>query len=161
MRKTIALIFFFGCLFISTESNAQNFNQAVGLRLGYPMSISYKQFLNESNAFEVYAGTRGSGVGWRWFSVSGAYQIHKPIESVEGLDYYYGGGASVFFWSFDFDTDASNTAIGLQGYLGLSYTFKDSPINISLDWIPTFLLSGYSNGFGADYGSLAVRYILK
>lgn len=165
MRKTILFFTFFICfMFMANTSQAQNFKKAIGARLGYPMAISYKHFLNESNAIEVYGGTRGFGGGllggYRWYSLAGAYQVHKPIESVEGLDYYFGGGASVYFWAFDFDTSESTTTLGLQGYLGLSYTFKDTPINVSVDWVPTYFLNGFGSGFGADSGHIAVRYVL-
>ncbi len=163
MKKLPLLLIILGCFLFALPTQAQNFNSAIGARFGYPLSITYKQFINESAAFEVFGGTRGNtgSFGYRWFSVSGAYQIHKPIESIEGLDYYYGAGASVYFWTFDFDTDSAKTSFGLQGYLGLSYTFDDKPINVSLDWVPTFFLNGYGDSFGAGYGSLAVRYVLS
>lgn len=166
MKKQFTFLILLGLFLFSTPSKAQNFKSAIGLRLGYPMSVTYKQFVSESGAFEVYAGTRGfNGIlntGYRWYSISGAYQIHKPIESIEGLDYYYGAGASVYFWTFDFDTDSSTTSFGLQGYGGLSYTFADNPFNISIDWVPTFFLNGFGgSGFGAGYGSVAVRYVLS
>ncbi|MFK7772299.1 MAG: hypothetical protein AB8F94_09170 [Saprospiraceae bacterium] len=165
MKKQVSLLIVLGLFLFATPSKAQNYKSAVGLRLGYPLSVTYKQFVNESSAFEVYAGTRGfkgaANTGYRWFTVSGAYQIHKPIESVAGLDYYFGAGASIYFWSFEFDNNESSTSFGLQGYGGLSYTFSDTPINISVDWVPTFFINGYGSGFGAGYGSLAVRYVLS
>lgn len=160
MKKLPLLLIIFGCFLFALPTQAQNFKSAVGARLGYPLSITYKQFISESGAFEVYAGTRGYS-NYRWFSVSGAYQIHKPIESVEGLDYYYGAGASVYFWNFDLNSDSPSTSFGLQGYGGLSYTFDDNPINISVDWVPTFFLNGFDSGFDAGYGSVAVRYVLS
>jgi hypothetical protein len=70
----------------------------------------------------------------------------------------------VYFWSFDngydFGDDAS-VSIGIQGYLGLDYKFANAPVNLSLDWVPTFFLNGFGNGFGADNGALAVRYTLN
>ncbi|MGK0363962.1 MAG: hypothetical protein ACI85O_001016 [Saprospiraceae bacterium] len=164
MKKAIVFLTFLGCLFFAENLQAQDFKSAIGLRLGYPLSISYKHFLNEADAIEIYAGTRGYDVGfgynYRFYSISGAYQRHTPIESVDGLSYYYGAGASIYFWTFgDLDPDDASTAFGLQGYGGLSYTFENKPINISLDWVPTFFLNGYGSGFGAGYGSLAVRYI--
>jgi len=161
MKNTILFFSLVGLFLFATPSQAQDFKSAIGARLGYPISASFKTFLNESNAIEVYAGTRGFGnslSSYRWYIVSGAYQIHKPIESVERLQYYFGAGASVLFWSFDFDTSESTTTFGLQGYLGLSYTLENSPVNFSVDWIPTFFVNGFGNGFGAGYGSLAVRY---
>ena len=168
MKKIIVFSFLLTLLFCATTSHAQDFKSAVGVRFGYPLSVSYKMFLSESSAVEVYAGTRGYnagfGVKYRWYSVSGAYQIHKPLSigDIEGLQYYYGAGVSVFFWTFDFDTDTNSTTFGLQGYSGLSYTFDEKPINISIDWVPTYFFNGYNiSGFGAGYGSLAVRYVLS
>lgn len=71
------------------------YQDAVGLRLGFPVSVSYKKFLNEKAAVEGYVGLRSYGFG-RWFNISGAYQVHQPISEIEGLQCYYGGGASIF-----------------------------------------------------------------
>lgn len=149
----------------STTTQAQDYyDNAVGLRLGYPASISYKQFVSDKAAFEAYAGIRGYGFG-SFVNVSAAYQVHTPIDNVEGLRWYYGGGAAVFFWNYDdlfLDNNFSTTSIGVQGYLGLDYTFQNAPVNITLDWVPTFFLGGTLNinTFGAGYASLGVRYIL-
>ena len=143
---------------------AQNYQQAAGIRAGFPVSASYKQFLNESAAIEAYVGARFF-TGYEWFTVSGAYQIHKPIESVEGLSYYFGGGASVYFWNFDnsffLGETYSTTTFGIQGYLGLDYAFADAPINLTVDWIPTVFFNGFVSGFGGGYGAVGIRYILS
>lgn len=143
-------------------AQAQNYTSAIGLRLGYPLSISYKHFLNENGAIEVFGGFR-SYSGYGWFNVGGLYQYHKPIEGVDGLNWYFGGGASIFFWNYDNDfLDAgSSTSIGILGNLGLDYKFENAPINVSVDWVPTFFVNGYGSGFGGGYGALAVRYVLK
>ncbi len=168
MKYKILVLSFLGVLFCSTSIYGQEFKSAIGLRLGYPTSVTYKTFITESAALEFFAGTRGqrnvvNGNGWRWWSLSGAYQIHKPVnlDGIEGLNYYYGFGATALFWNFDFETDDNTTVFGAQGYLGLSYTLRNQPINFSADWIPTFLIGGFSNGFGGGYGSFAVRYVLK
>lgn len=151
---------------ICTSSTAQDYyKSAVGLRLGYPVSASFKTFINESAAIEAYAGLRSYGFG-SFINISGAYQIHKPLDSVDGLQWYFGGGASVFFWTYDqifFDRNYSSTSFGLQGYVGLDYTFENAPISLTLDWVPTFFLGGSLNigSFGAGYGSLGVRYVLN
>ena len=54
----------------------------------------------------------------------------------------------------------SSTSFGIQGYLGLDYTFEDLPLNLTVDWIPTIFLNGFNNGFGGSYGSLGIRYVL-
>jgi len=141
---------------------AQDYKTAIGARLGYPLSASIKHFITENHALEGYVGTRGYA-GYRWSNVSGAYLIHKPIEEVEGLKWYFGGGASVYFWRFDFGfgENFGTTSIGIQGYGGLEYTFENAPISLSVDWIPTVFINGFGSGFGGGFGSLAVRYTLK
>lgn len=154
--------------FASSSIQAQDYNSAVGLRLGVPASISYKMFINESgHAVEGYVSFRSQksfGSRYSWIGVNAAYQIHNDISSVDGLYWYYGGGAAAFFWSFDNDfvdvSDQNTLSFGLQGYLGLDYTLTSAPVNFSLDWIPTFFINGYSNGFGGGYGTFAVRYTI-
>lgn len=145
-------------------TKAQEYQSAIGARLGYPLAASYKQFINETNAFEVYAGFR-SWSTYSWFSLSGAYQVHKQLTSdVPELYWYFGGGASVYFWNYKstfLDDNSANTSFALQGYLGLEYTFDDTPLSLSVDWIPTIFLNGYGSGFGAGYGTLAARYVLS
>ncbi|MEL6862895.1 MAG: hypothetical protein AAFP19_00690 [Bacteroidota bacterium] len=163
MKRHLTLaLFFLMALFIPKDGIAQYYERAVGARLGYPLSASYKHFLNDSNALEFYLGTRGFTL-YRWFSVSGAYLVHKPIEDINGLRYYFGGGATVYFWNFDNDFigDNSNTSIGLQGYIGLDYAFEDVPINLTVDWIPTIFINSVLSSFGGGYGTIGVRYILE
>lgn len=164
MKKLIIALCVTVATFFATEVAAQTYNSAIGLRLGYPTSLSYKTFLSEKAAFEGILGFRSNSVGWRWIAIGAAYQVHNPINGVAGLQWYYGGGASLYLWSFDDDVffeDESNVSFGIQGYLGLDFKIPNAPINLSLDWVPTFFIGGYGSGFGADYGSLSVRYTLK
>jgi len=148
-------------LFVVSAASGQEYQSAVGLRLGFPVSASYKTFVNDNAAVEVYAGFRGYG-SYSWVNIAGAYQVHNPINDVDGLQWYYGGGVGVFFWNYDFDTNFSSTSFGLQGYLGLDYKFENTPISITADWVPTIFLGGDLNvgTFGAGFGSLGVRYVI-
>ena len=156
------LLFAVALCALGSTATAQDYRSAVGLRFGYPLSVSYKTFLTETNAVEAYVGFRGYGSA-SWFSINAAYQIHNDIESVEGLQWYYGGGAGAQFWSYDFD-DASSTTFSLAGYLGLQYTFVDAPVSLTVDWVPTIFLGNslYNsfNTFGGAYGALGARYTL-
>lgn len=160
------------CCFASVSLSGQDYQSAVGLRLGSPVSLSYKTFLGgEPNALEAFVSYRtrtfaNFGIeDYRWTSIGlgAAYQIHDEIDAVDGLYWYYGFGASVYFWSYNNDIffeDESTTSFGLQGYLGLDYTFENVPISLTLDWVPTYFINGYVDGFGADYGALSVRYTI-
>lgn len=153
---------------VSTVMHAQNYTNAIGARLGYPLSASFKHFFNEKNAVEAFAGFRSyggfSGYGFNSVHLGAAYQIHKPIESVAGLQWYFGGGASAVIYNYnnEYYNDLSSVGIGISGYLGLDYKFENSPINLSLDWVPTFVVGDlYYDNFTAGYGALSVRYVLK
>lgn len=150
-------------LFFLPILKAQHFNTAAGLRFGAPLSLSYKTFLNENAAVEGFVGTRGFA-GFRWYNVGASYQVHKPLElgDSDGLEFYYGGGASAYFYTYDaFFESGSSTSFGVQGNLGIQYTFSDTPISVTIDWMPTFFISGYSSGFSGGYGGIGVRYILS
>ena len=164
MKKIIILLSL--VFIVGSYASAQDYYQsAIGLRLGYPASVSYKTFISSEAAIEGYLGLRGYDFG-NFLNFSGAYQIHKPISGADGLQWYYGGGASIFFWNYDndfSDRNFSTTSLGIQGYLGLDYAFADAPINLTIDWVPTFFIGGSLNvnGFGGGFGSLGVRYIFS
>ena len=158
-------------LCFSTHSNAQEYQSAIGARLGSPVSLSYKTFLGgSSNALELFLNYRGNlsvfnNLGWRRYGVGGAYLLHFPLEDViDGLYWYAGGGASLYFWRYDdwigFN-GADNVSFGLQGYVGFDYKVEDIPLNVSIDWSPNIFINGYVTGFGVGYGAVSVRYVLN
>jgi len=165
MKKLLALLFA-GFMLSSMSLSAQSFESAVGARFGDPLSASYKLFLNASDAVEVYAGIR-NWPGVNSVSIAGAYQRHNSFNldaELAPLQWYYGAGASVAFYSYDNDLRDDNGGIGLgiSGYLGLQYASDGAPIEITVDWVPTLGIgSNGGRGFGAAYGSLGVRYILR
>jgi hypothetical protein len=131
------------------SSFAQAFDAAVGIRLGTLNSVSYKKYISESNAFEIYAGSRYSSV-----YINAAYQIHQPLGEVDNLEWYYGFGGGVIF--------GNGVTAGLaSGYIGLQYTLDEAPVTFSLDWVPSFVFGGGFSGFGGDYAGLSARYILN
>jgi hypothetical protein len=80
---------------------------------------------------------------------------------VPGLKWYAGPGAHLGFWSDSWkkenpEADAG-ISIGIDGVVGLDYKFKDVPINLSLDWQPSFSFVGY-NYFEGGWGGLGIRY---
>lgn len=156
----LVLTLFLGVL-LSSEAQS-SYQSAIGLRLGYPVSVSYKHFIGDPSAIEVFAGIR-SWSGYSFINIGGLYEYHKPISGVDGLQWYFGGGASVFFWNYknNFVGDYATTSFGLLGALGLDYKFADAPVNLSVDWVPTIFLNGYGSGFGGGYGALSARYTLK
>jgi len=144
-------------------AQSQDYKTAIGLRFGYPTSISLKHFISEPGAIEVFAGTARRSAYYRWTNIGAMYQHHSGISGAEGLRWYAGGGAAIFFWNYDNGfarrSEYGSTSIGVMGVLGLDYKFADLPLNLSADWLPTFYLGDvYVGGFGAGYGALSARY---
>lgn len=161
MKKLILFLLLFVGLGMTTNTQAQDYKSAIGLRLGYPISITYKTFLNETNAIEIFGGFRSYNQ-YTTVNVTAGYLLHNDFPDVERLKWYYGLGGGVAFYNFDNDfvVDDDGLSIVINGFLGLDYTLKDTPINLSVDWIPGIFIGGYGSGFGAGRGALSVRYIL-
>lgn len=144
----------------SSMAQAQSYRSAIGVRVGYPLSITYKKNTSAKNAIEVFGGFRPHK-NYNEFRINAALQIHNPISEIKNLRWYYGAGLGLATYSFNNgfvgDTGASVTA---SGYLGLDYSFEELPINLSVDWVPTLYIGGFGSGFGGGYGALAVRYTL-
>ncbi len=169
MYPRLALLTAVFCLSVATAS-AQGYDRAIGLRFGYPLAVSYKQYYSGSTAFEIYGG--GSNYrDYGRFSITAAIQKSYPLglsNELSPLRWYWGGGASVQFWNYRDDFynnkrrgDYASTSAGINGYLGLEYAFSSVPIMLTLDWVPViFLGNGYRRGFRGESGGLGVRYIL-
>ena len=164
MQKTcIFLLLSLALLASSQLAHGQVYRTAVGARLGYPVSASIKHFISETSALEAYAGIRPY---FRYVGVnaSAAYLYHQPIDAVDNLQWYVGGGASVFFWNYNagFVNEFASLGFGINGYLGLDYVLDDYPVNLTVDWVPSIFLGGNSplSTFGAGYGALGIRYVL-
>ena len=168
MKTTIYRLSLTVCMLLAiVQMYAQDktdYKTAIGLRFGYPSTLSVKQFLGEKVAVEAFVGYRGY-LYYHWINAGGMVQMHNAISSVDGLKWYWGAGASAYFWTYDntyfYNKTYSSTSIGILGCLGLDYKVKSFPVNVSLDWVPTFFLNGYDNGFRATYGAVSLRYVLK
>ncbi len=161
MKKLFVLALF---LIGFSAAYSQTYNRAIGLRLSWDYGLSYKHFLNEKAALEgvlTYRSFGVTGFKWNYIRIMGLYLIHNPFPNVEGLQWYYGGGASVSSWGGDYGDyypDDSSLGIGIHGAIGLDYKFANAPISLTVDWLPTFTIGSFYDGFAGDYGALAVRY---
>ena len=138
-------------------SSAQDYNTGLGLRVGIYNGLTAKHFLGTKSALEGIISTRWKGIG-----ITGLYELHNSLFNADRLKWYVGGGAHVGFYNGDnADWGSPGTkyaVIGLDGILGLEFSFSDIPISLDLDWKPVFNIWGYQ-GVWADELALAMRYI--
>ncbi len=156
--KNITLIIILA-LSISFWGKAQDYNTGIGLRGGFANGLTIKHFVSSRAALEGIIASR-----WKGIELTGLYEVHGRAFSTDRMKWYIGFGGHVGFWNGDNtnkywgEPGTSYTVIGLDGILGLEYNFIEVPINIGIDWKPTFNFYGYS-GFWGDGGAISIRYI--
>lgn len=160
MKKIIAIFFF--TVLTSQALLAQEYNNAIGLRLGTSSGITFKHQLSEARMLEVLFTTRYHG--WNF---TGLYEIHAPAFDVSGLYWYYGVGGHVGFYDgkhndnnpwFDDDDDDNHFIMGVDGIIGLEYQIGEIPFNVGIDWKPAFNIVE-ETGLWADEFAFSVRYV--
>lgn len=153
MRKVFvlaAVLFFTTTAMAQSKSqNSSSYKTALGVKVWDGGGISFKHFVSDKNALELigYFWNRGT-------RVTGLYEIHGDINGTKGLKWYIGPGAHIGFYNTKY---GDGVYAGVDGVLGLDYKFKGAPINMSLDWQPSFEF-GDNRGFVGSWGGLGIRY---
>ena len=168
-NKLLLLIF---CLASTMTFAQQGKNWGIGVRLGDPIGLSVKKYVsrqkavefnvgrtwgyNYSNAFYRHNKYDRDFYNYEWHqphssvSLQGRYLVHKDLNmsGAPGLEWYYGAGAQIRFFSVDyryryyngFDQKwrtrterVTHTDVGLDGIIGLEYSWRDVPITVFTD----------------------------
>jgi len=165
MKKFFLATVLFTCVYFSANaqststsnnsSTSDTYENAVGIKF-YPGAITFKHFIADDKALEGLAYIGSDGI-----RITGLYEFYGDISGVSGLKWYAGPGAHVGFWSNSWTSKYpdrnSSAAIGVDGVLGLDYKINTLPIDLSLDWQPSFNFIGY-NYFEGGWGGLGIRY---
>lgn len=130
------------------NAGSSNYKTALGLKFIYGVALTGKFFIKENAALEGIVRLNGLGNN---VAITGLYEHHADIKTIEGLRWYVGGGGHVNL------AGGGATTFGVAGILGLEYKIKSLPLAISADWNPAYLISPIS-GFSAENGGLGVKY---
>lgn len=156
-KKTLLAGLLSAAFFCGTAVHAQkgsSYTTGLGMHLdlgdGNLYGFSAKHFLSQQMAGQATL-LFGSGVN---ASLGAELQYHVPIATAPGLKWYIGGGLQTIFFKY-----GGGTEFWLRPMGGLDYKVATAPVNLSLDWRPTFALN---HGGGSDIGrfGLAVRFTL-
>lgn len=140
-------------LFIRQAEAQENLKQA-GFRFGNTTGFTGRIITEDNFAFEGIFGFRNGGV-----QLYGLFETRKPLylNRVENMFLYFGGGAHIGFvkWNeydqhydpyhgyYDDNYDwRIGAAFGLDGILGMEYSFHAAPISMAVDFKPFFELYG-------------------
>lgn len=152
MKKIIILAL--AVLIGASAASAQSYKHAVGLKIGYDISLTYKQNLSEANSFDVGLDLSFFG-GYFGVSAYGFYNWQWNIDAVPGLNWYVGPGAHVGLYAGGFGAS-------VHGQIGLEYKFNNIPLALSLDYAPGLgfyaTQGAFAIGYAGTYGGLGVKY---
>jgi hypothetical protein len=160
MKRLIALIVVL--IGINNSSlRAQEYQTGIGVRAGFDNGFTIKHFIADRYAIEGIASFYKDGL-----LVTGLYEIqNNKAFKVDHLDWFYGFGGHLGFWGenhypYDDEENTSSKAVfGVDGIIGLEYTFAEVPISLSSDFKPIINLIGDA-GFYGDF-AISVRYTFK
>jgi len=162
MKKIFISVFVIVAL-ATVTSKAQNLSSSYNTALGVKIwddggGITLKHFVGNNNSLE--------GIGYFWKGgtrITGLYEFNYDIAGAPGLKWYVGPGVHVGFYNEYYydkyynDGRTHGNYFGIDGVLGLDYKFNGAPINLSLDWQPSFEF-GDNQGFMGSWGGLGIRY---
>ncbi len=142
----------------SRSKNSSSYKTALGVKVWDGAGISLKHFFNSNNAGELIGYFWRNGVRF-----TGLYEIHGNFSDASGLKWYIGPGVHVGFYDdrhyhkHDRFYHTGHATAGIDGVIGLDYKFKGAPINMSIDWQPSFEFAD-GHGFVGSWGGLGIRY---
>lgn len=146
--KIIWAILLVGGIFSFSSVQAQQTPLALGVRIS-----SNAPIINNSVSLRYYISQKQAIEGLLSFdplAIGGLYEVFQPL-GPEGLSWFYGGGAYVSF--------KKPVNSGLQGIVGLDYTFTTLPLNLSVDWKPELSLTRSVNFEPAAVG-ISARFMI-
>jgi hypothetical protein len=150
--KKLMLFFCFLVLFSTAvlaqrKSNVTGYSSAIGAKF-YPAAFTYKHGLG--------GNVKAEGLIYFWSGArfTGLVEWYHYIQGLPGLTWYIGPGAHIQF------TNKNTYYFGLDGVIGLDWKINNVPLNLSLDWQPSYDFG--SNGeFKGGFGGLGLRYVIN
>ncbi len=152
--KKLLLLFSICCIVVCNangQSMGRTYKTALGVKVWDGGGISFKKFVAPLNAIEVIGYFNKKGT-----RLTGLYEIHGNIVDAPGLKWYIGPGAHLGFYDYK-EYNGDKVVAGVDGVIGLDYKINSAPINLSLDWQPSFEFAD-GRGFAGSWGGFGVRY---
>ncbi|MBC9931866.1 hypothetical protein [Chitinophaga qingshengii] len=172
MKKVVLFLSLFALLAVQANAqkkksygnNVENYNTALGIRLNpWVVGFTIKHFIQGPHAIEGIVSTNHEHKAN--VTITGLYEYHWNIGRPE-LNMYAGGGAHIGFYDRrDYDWDryvdkgkGTYVSPGLDGIIGVEWTFKKIPLNLSADLKPYVQFVGPTNYIGEEIGGVSARF---
>jgi hypothetical protein len=177
MKKIFCLLI---CLIFAATLNAQkkepvpktaepevrhDYKNGIGIRAGGTSGITFKHFFNPGHAFEGILGIWPNALG-----ITALYEKNTGT-GIEGLKFYYGGGAHFtgetgnYYYrthrsanrEYIYRYGVNGYGIGIDGIAGIEYKIGVIPLALSFDLKPYLELSNYGVVFTAIDPALGIK----
>ncbi len=143
------------------------YKTSLGIRIGGTSGATVKHFFRPATAVEGILGTFGNG-----FSLTGLIEKNAQAFDVEGLNWYYGGGAHIAFYNGNryygvegrnvHYRDSHDVGIGINGIIGLEYMLPDEiPVAFSLDLKPFIEIDSDGDVGVAPDLALGIKFLIR
>lgn len=133
MEKIVLFCLLF--LLASRAVKAQDYHSGAGLKVGMAPGVTAKHYLNRSAALEGILSFR-----WKGANLAGLGEFHLPVFDTEGMRFYYGLGMHFGVWDSGLAIDRAASGkrfnMGVDGVVGLEYSFFHFPLSLGMDWKP-------------------------
>ncbi|MFK7968933.1 MAG: hypothetical protein AB8F95_01130 [Bacteroidia bacterium] len=133
MKKSMLL--FLSLLLLGTIVKAQNYDHSVGARISLTKGISYKALFDDVSGLEIIGTSRN-----RYTAVTGLYELHFHTFSSNNV--YLIAGAGGHIGLVNPETNRSFWVLGVDGIIGVEYSFDRAPFAVTLDVKPALNLVG-------------------
>lgn len=159
MKKTV---FIFGIICLAFGSYAQKtttpYSSAFGGRIEINtdrtfLGFTYKHYMDQLKSYEVMALSDFD----RGIEFYGFLQYNGTVPDFPPkLRWIVGGGANLGTWNDD------SFVLGIDGMLGVEYSFTELPLNLGLDWKPVLnLVTKKDDRFWPSKFGISIRYTIK
>lgn len=133
---------------------SQHDDVGLGVLLGDPSGISYKNYFNPKNAVDAALGWSVRNQDGLYVHADYLWHNYELFQDMDGsveqglVGFYYGVGARVFIG------DVSD--LGVRIPVGVNYMFQNDPLEIFIELVPTLdLVPSTDADFG---GGIGIRY---
>ena len=144
----------------------QSYKTAIGIKGGWPY---YGTIDVKHNFGGAYGEFRVGGYAHDlWFQ--GLFEKNYAIVDAAGLEWYWGVGGHIGFWNYGpgyhpryYDGYVGNyngAYAGVDGVIGIEYTFDAIPLNLAADFGPSVNFYGGGTWIGWG-GAFAARIAIK
>jgi hypothetical protein len=152
MKIMFRIIIMVALALVVSQAMAQENLKQAGFRFGNTTGFTGRVVTENNFAFEGILGFRNGGA-----QIYTLFEVRKPIylNRPENTFLYFGGGAHLGFirWNeYDQNYNPYNynhyydwhfgAAFGLDGIIGMEYSFNSAPISLAVDFKPFFEIYG-------------------